>query len=56
LKRKKLDLRNESVLLTKELIEEKEEEIKIEEAEILDYQQKRFGPGGDLFIQKKNID
>jgi Skp family chaperone for outer membrane proteins len=53
--KKKLDLRNESVLLTKELIEEKEEEIKIEEAEILVYQQKRFGPGGDLFIQKKTL-
>ena len=53
--RKKLELRNERVLLTKELIEEKEEEIKIEEAEILDYQQKRFGPRGDLIIQKKKL-
>ncbi len=53
--KKKLDLRNERVLLTKELIEEREEEIKIEEAEILDYQQKRFGPNGDLFIQKKTL-
>ncbi len=55
IEKKKLDLRNERVLLTKELIEEKEEDIKIEEAEILDYQQKRFGPGGDLFIQKKTL-
>jgi len=55
IEKKKLDLRNERVLLTKELIEEKEEEIKIEEAEILDYQQKRFGPNGDLFIQKRNF-
>lgn len=55
IEKKKLDLRNERVLLTKELIEEKEEEIKIEEAEILDYQQKRFGPNGDLFIQKKTL-
>ena len=55
IEKKKLDLRNESVLLTKELIEEKEEEIKIEEAEILDYQQKRFGPSGDLIIQKKTL-
>ncbi len=53
--KKKLDLRNERVLLTKELIEEKEEEIKIEEEEILEYQQKRFGPNGDLFIQKKTL-
>ena len=55
IEKKKSDLRNERVLLTKELIEEKEEEIKIEEAEILDYQQKRFGPNGDLFIQKRNF-
>lgn len=55
IEKKKLDLRNERVLLTKELIEEKEEDIKVEEAEILDYQQKRFGPGGDLFIQKKTL-
>ena len=55
IEKKKLDLRNESVLLTKELIEEKEEEIKIEDAEILDYQQKRFGPNGDLIIQKRTL-
>lgn len=55
LEKKKQDLRNERVLLTKELIEEKEEEIKIEEAEILDYQQKRFGPNGDLIIQKQKL-
>ena len=55
IEKKKSDLRNERVLLTKELIEEKEEDIKIEEAEILDYQQKRFGPNGDLFIQKRNF-
>lgn len=55
IEKKKLDLRNERVLLTKELIEEKEEEIKAEEAEILDYQQKRFGPNGDLIIQKQKL-
>lgn len=53
--KKKLDLRNERVLLTKELIEEKEAEILVEEAEILDYQQKRFGPNGDLIIQKQKL-
>ena len=31
------------------------EEIKIEEAEILDYQQKRFGPNGDLIIKKRTL-
>jgi len=52
---KKKQLNSESVLLTKELIEERQEEINIEESEILDYQQKRFGPNGDLMIQKKNL-
>ena len=42
-------------MLTEELIEEKEEEIEIEKNEILDYQQKRFGPRGDLIIQRKQL-
>jgi Skp family chaperone for outer membrane proteins len=45
-------LKTERVLLTKELIEEREEEITFQETELLDYQQKRFGPNGDLSIQK----
>lgn len=45
-------LKTEKVLLTKELIEEREEEIKFQESELSDYQQKRFGPNGDLMIQK----
>ncbi|UPQ80084.1 OmpH family outer membrane protein [Flavobacterium azooxidireducens] len=48
----KESLNNERVLLTKELIEEKEEEIKFLETELMDYQQKRFGPNGDLIVQK----
>ena len=52
---KRKDLSNEKVLLTQELIEEREEDIAFEEAEILDYQQKRFGPNGDLMIQKKQL-
>ena len=48
----KESLASEKVLLTKELQEEREEEIKIKELETLDYQQKRFGPNGDLIIQK----
>ena len=55
IEQKKNDLSNESVLLTKELIEEREEDIQFEENEILDYQQKRFGPNGDLMIQKKQL-
>lgn len=45
-------LKTESVLLTKELREEREEEITFQETALLDYQQKRFGPNGDLTIQK----
>nr|WP_299130883.1 OmpH family outer membrane protein [uncultured Winogradskyella sp.] len=52
---KKKELENESVLLTKELYEERMEDISFEEAEILDYQQKRFGPNGDLMIQKRQL-
>ena len=45
-------LKTEKVLLTKELIAEREEEIAFQETELLDYQQKRFGPNGDLTVQK----
>ncbi|MEG9327090.1 OmpH family outer membrane protein [Salinimicrobium catena] len=51
----KKDLANEKPLLTSELIEEREEEIAFEEQKILDYQQKRFGPKGDLMIQKMQL-
>ncbi|MEP3838228.1 MAG: OmpH family outer membrane protein [Algibacter sp.] len=52
---KRKDLSNEKALLTKELVDEREEDITFEENEILDYQQKRFGPNGDLFIQKRQL-
>jgi len=52
---KRKDLSNEKALLTAELIKEREEDITFEENEILDYQQKRFGPNGDLFIQKRQL-
>ncbi len=45
-------LKAERALLTKELIDERETEINFLENENLDYQQKRFGPNGDLIIQK----
>ena len=51
----KKQLTNERPLLTQELIEERSEEIKFEEEQILDYQQKRFGPGGDLAIQRRQL-
>lgn len=51
----KLNLANERVLLTKELIDEREEEIQIKEDEMLQYQQDRFGPNGDLMIQRRQL-
>lgn len=48
-------LKAEKPLLTAELIEERETEIKFLESEKLDYQQKRFGPNGDLIIQKSGL-
>lgn len=45
-------LKAEKALLTKSLIEERETEITFLENESLDYQQKRFGPNGDLMTQK----
>lgn len=45
-------LKTERALLTKELIDEREEEIKFQEDELLAFQQKRFGPDGDLITQK----
>jgi Skp family chaperone for outer membrane proteins len=48
-------LKTEKVLLTKGLIEEREMEIKFLENEMLDFQQDRFGPNGDLMIQKSKL-
>ena len=45
-------LNTERSLLTKELISERDEEIKFREEELLDFQQKKFGPNGDLITQK----
>ncbi|MCC4213455.1 OmpH family outer membrane protein [Leeuwenhoekiella parthenopeia] len=45
-------LENERVLLTQELIKEREDEIRFMQNEILEYQQKRFGPEGDLMKQR----
>ena len=51
----KQNLANERPLLTNELISDREDEIKFEEKKILDYQQKRFGPNGDLITQKLQL-
>ncbi len=55
IKKLKEALASEKVLLTKELINDKEEEINVLEKDMLDYQQKRFGPQGDLIIQKSAL-
>lgn len=51
----KKDLMAEKVLLTDELISEREEEIQILEKEMIEYQQDRFGPQGDLVLQKRQL-
>ncbi len=48
-------LKAEKALLTKGLIEERIAEIVFLENEVLDYQQKRFGPNGDLMTQKAGL-
>ena len=40
---------------TDEMIDEIEEEITLDEEELSEYQQKRFGPRGDLIIQKQQL-
>ena len=48
-------LKVEKALLTKELIEEREEAIAFLEAEMSDIQQKHFGPNGDFVTQKEML-
>lgn len=60
LKRKAIEamrqtLENERPLLTKELIEERLAEIAFQEEKLLEYQQKRFGPGGALIVLKRRL-
>ena len=52
---KKESLNSERILLTSEMIEEIEEEILMDEEELSEYQQKRFGPRGDVIIQKQQL-
>lgn len=48
----KESLKAEKALLTKELIDEREGEIKFLETEMMDYQQKQFGADGNLIRHK----
>ncbi len=51
----KAALEQEKVLLTKELLQEKEEEIAFKEKELLKYQLEKFGPEGDYILQKQHL-
>ena len=55
IEQKKEALNSERILLTDEMIDEIEEEITLDEEELSEYQQKRFGPRGDLIIQKQQL-
>ena len=55
IEQKKEALNSERILLTNEMIDEIEEEITLDEGELSEYQQKRFGPRGDLIIQKQQL-
>jgi Skp family chaperone for outer membrane proteins len=54
-KNKREVLNKERILLTAELIQEREEDLAIEEEEIYQYKQDRFGPDGDFILQKKQL-
>jgi len=51
----KSDLANEKVILTKDLIEEKEEEISLKQLELRRLESLYFGPKGDLFSIRKQL-
>ena len=51
----KADLSNEKALLTKELVEERQEDILIKELELKKLQAAYFGTNGDLFFLRKQL-
>ena len=51
----KSDLANEKTILTKDLIEEKEEEIEIKQVELRRLEALYFGPNGDMFLVRKQL-
>ena len=51
----KTDLANEKAILTKDLIEEKEEEISIKQIELRRLESLYFGPKGDMFAIRKEL-
>lgn len=51
----KSDLANEKAILTKDLIDEKEEEITLKQEELRRLESLYFGPTGDLFLIRKQL-
>ena len=51
----KTDLANEKAILTKDLIEEKEEEINLKQVELRRLESLYFGPKGDMFSVRKQL-
>lgn len=51
----KTDLSNEKAILTKDLIEEKEEEITLKQEELRRLESLYFGPNGDMFLLRKQL-
>lgn len=51
----KTDLANEKAILTKDLIDEKEEEITLKQEELRRLESLYFGSNGDLFLMRKQL-
>lgn len=51
----KTDLANEKAILTKDIIEEREEDIIIKQQELIRLESLYFGPNGDMFILRKQL-
>ena len=51
----KTDLANEKAILTKDLIEEREEDIIIKQEELARLESLYFGPNGDMFLLRKQL-
>ncbi|MBL4568383.1 MAG: OmpH family outer membrane protein, partial [Flavobacteriaceae bacterium] len=51
----KSDLANEKVILTEDLINEKEEDITLKQDELSRLESLYFGPSGDLFLLRKQL-
>lgn len=55
IEQQKESLNSERILMTDEMIQEIEQEIIFQEEELSEFQLKRFGPRGDLIIQKQQL-